>query len=495
MLLLAVSFLSFLLAIQASPLDQVLTYIDDHQDDYVQHLKEWVAIQSESGDPLKRDSAIEMVHVVGEAIKRLGGSVELADVGSEELTNGRTIPLPPVILAELGMDPNKATICIYGHLDVQAARLEDGWTTDPYVLTERDGKLYGRGASDDKGPVLAWLHAIEAFQKLKQELPVNLKFIFEAMEESGSKGLEKLLIERNATFFSNVDYIVISDSGWLSSKPVLTYGTRGLCYFFVEVQCAKQDLHSGLYGGMIHEAMNDLIALFGSLVNSTGHILIPDIDADVVPLTSEELLLYEAIEFNPDHFKDSIGASRLRHEAKEDILLHRWRYPALSIHGIEGAFSGPGAKTVIPAKVTGKFSIRLVPNMDPNVVNRQVTAYLNQVFAERRSPNKLQVFSNGGSKAWVAEVTDKQYAAGQRAIRRVFGVEAELIREGGTIPIARSLQQSTQKSVLMLPIGGAGDAIHSQDESISRDNYINGTKLFVAYLDEISQLKEPRPTL
>ncbi|XP_051879929.1 cytosolic non-specific dipeptidase-like [Pristis pectinata] len=488
MLMLAVFHLFFLLVTQASPLDQVLKYIDDHQDDYVKHLKEWVSIQSESGDPLKRDKVIEMVHIAGKAIESLGGSVELTDLGTEELPDGKMIPLPPVVLGELGTDPNKTTVCIYGHIDVQPARIEDGWATDPYVLTERNGKLYGRGASDDKGPVLAWLHAIEAVQALKQELPVNLKFIFEAMEESGSKGLEKILSEKNATYFSNVDYIVISDSGWLSSNPALTYGTRGLCYFLVEVQCAKQDLHSGLYGGVVHEAMTDLIALLDSLVNSTGHILIPDIDEDVVPLTNEEHLLYKTIEFNPEGFKDNIGATRLRHETKEDLLLHRWRFPSLSIHGIEGAFSGPGAKTVIPAKVIGKFSIRLVPDMDPNKVNRQVATYLSQVFAERRSPNKLRITLNNGSKAWVADVTDKQYVAGRRAISRVFGVEAELIRGGGTIPIVRMFQQTMQKSVMMLPIGGAGDAIHSQDESISRDNYINGTKLLAAYLAEISQL-------
>ncbi|XP_067888619.1 cytosolic non-specific dipeptidase-like [Heterodontus francisci] len=476
-------------AMQASsPLDQVFQYIDDHQDDYIQHLKEWIAIQSESGNPTKRHEVIQMIQTLGKTINRLGGSVELTELGKEQLPNGKMIPLPPVVLGELGKDPNKTTVCIYGHVDVQPARIEDGWVTDPYVLTEKDGNLYGRGSSDDKGPVLAWLHAIEAFQALKQELPVNLKFIFEGMEESGSRGLDELLRQKNDTFFSNVDYIVISDSGWLSKKPALTYGTRGLCDFFVEVQCANQDLHSGLYGGSVHEAMTDLIALLDSLVNSTGHILIPGINADVAPLTDEELHLYEAIEFNLEYFKHTIGTTELLHKTKEDVLLHRWRFPSLSIHGIEGAFSGPGSKTVIPAKVTGKFSIRLVPNMDPEKLSNQVTTYLNRVFEERGSPNKLRITLQSGSKAWVTDVRDKQYDAGRRAIRKVFGVEAEMIREGGSIPVARTLQHTTQRSVIMLPICGSDDAIHSQNEKLSRGNYINGTKLFAAYLDEISQL-------
>ncbi|XP_048385084.1 cytosolic non-specific dipeptidase isoform X1 [Stegostoma tigrinum] len=471
-----------------SPLDQVLQYIDEHQDDYVQHLKEWIAIQSESGTPTKRDEVIRMMHVVGETIKRLGGTIELTDMGNEELPSGKIIPLPPVVLGELGKDPNKTTVCIYGHADVQPARINDGWTTDPYVLTEKNGNLYGRGSSDDKGPILAWLHAIEAFQALKQDLPVNLKFIFEGMEESGSSGLDDLLTKKNETFFSNVEFIVISDGAWLSKKPALTYGTRGLCYFTIEVQGANQDLHSGSHGGTVHEAMTDLIALLDSLVNSSGHILIPGIDSDVVPLTDEECLLYEPIEFNLEAFKHIIGTSELLHKTKVDVLLHRWRFPSLSIHGIEGAFSGPGTKTVIPAKVKGKFSIRLVPNMDPEKLSNQVKKYLNGVFAERRTPNKLRVTLQSGSKAWSADVTDKQYNAGRRAIRKVFGIEADLIRAGGTIPIARTLQHTTQKSVMMLPIGGADDGIHSQNEKLSREIYINGTKLFAAFITEISQL-------
>ncbi|GCC23779.1 hypothetical protein chiPu_0002177 [Chiloscyllium punctatum] len=170
------------------------------------------------------------------------------------------------------------------------------------------------------------------------------------------------------------------------------------------------------------------------------------------------------------------------------MAIHRWQFPSLSIHGIEGAFSGPGTKTVIPAKVKGKFSIRLVPNMDPEKLRNQVKTYLNGVFAERRSPNEQRVTLQSGSKAWLADVTDKQYNVRQRAIRKIFGIEADLIRAGGTIPIARTFQHTMQKSVMMLPIGGADNGIHSKNEKLSRENYINGTKLFAAFMIETSQL-------
>lgn len=137
-------------------------------------------------------------------------------------------------------------------MDVQPALIEDGWDTEPFELTEKDGKLYGRGSTDDKGPVLCWIHAIEGFQKLGIEIPVNIKFIFEGMEESGSEGLDELLFARKDSFLADVDYVCISDNYWLGKeKPCITYGLRGVCYFFVEIQCAAKDLHSGVFGGNV----------------------------------------------------------------------------------------------------------------------------------------------------------------------------------------------------------------------------------------------------
>ncbi|NXE52371.1 CNDP1 dipeptidase, partial [Casuarius casuarius] len=153
------------------------------------------------------------------------------------LPDGQNLPLPPVILAELGKDPQNPTVCFYGHVDVQPAKKDDGWKTDPYTLTEINGNLYGRGATDNKGPVLAWINAVETFRALKLAMPVNFKFVIEGMEEAGSLGLEELLEEEKQCFFADVDYIVISDNVWLSNrKPALTYGTRGNACFFVEVK-------------------------------------------------------------------------------------------------------------------------------------------------------------------------------------------------------------------------------------------------------------------
>ncbi|KAK2094219.1 Beta-Ala-His dipeptidase [Saguinus oedipus] len=247
-----------------APLEKVFQYIDLHQDEFVQLLKEWVAIESDSVQPVPhfRQQLFRMMAVAADMLQRLGAHVTSVDMGSQQvlwgslppreltlldLPDGQSLPIPPVILAELENDPTKATVCFYGHLDVQPADRADGWLTDPYMLTEVDGKLYGRGATDNKGPVLAWINAVSAFRALEQalerrqgvsskDLPVNVKFIIEGMEEAGSVALEELMEKEKDRFFSGVDYIVISDNLWISKrKPALTHGTRGNSYFTVEV--------------------------------------------------------------------------------------------------------------------------------------------------------------------------------------------------------------------------------------------------------------------
>lgn len=472
-------------------LPALFKYVDEHQDLYVKRLAEWVAIQSVSAWPEKRGEIKRMMEVAAKEIERLGGTCELVDIGKQKLPDGTEIPLPPVILGRLGSDPGKKTVCVYGHLDVQPAALDDGWDSEPFVLEERDGKLYGRGSTDDKGPVLAWLNSIEAYQQIKQEVPVNLKFCFEGMEESGSEGLDDLIFARKDTFFKDVDYICISDNYWLGkNKPCITYGLRGICYFFIEVECCAKDLHSGVYGGSVHEAMTDLIALMDSLVDRKGKILIPGIYEAVAHLSKEEEKIYQAIDFDLQEYAGDIGAQKLLHNTKEDILMHRWRYPSLSLHGIEGAFSASGAKTVIPKKVIGKFSIRLVPDMDPKKVEKQVQDHLTKRFAQQESPNKFKVYMGHGGKPWVADFNHPHFMAGRKAMKTVFNVEPDLTREGGSIPVTLTFQEATGKNVMLLPVGSADDGAHSQNEKLNRYNYIQGVKLLGAYLHEVAQLAD-----
>eukprot|EP00158_Paraphelidium_tribonemae_P005133 Partr_v1_DN27181_c1_g1_i1_m15935 putative Metallopeptidase M20 family len=331
-------------------------FIDQHSDYFIGKLKDAVAIPSVSSQLEHRPDVVKMADWLEHEMTRLKVSVTRADVGTQEL-EGKSVQLPPVLLGTYGTDPKKKTLLVYGHYDVQPALVEDGWATDPWHLTQdSEGRLFGRGASDDKGPVIAWLWVIEAHQKLNLELPVNLKMCFEGMEESGSEGLDDLIKLEAGRYFQGVDCVCISDNYWLGkTKPCLTHGLRGVSYFTVEVAGPGKDLHSGVFGGTIHEPMTDLVQIMSRLVTTTGKILVPGVMDQVAALTPEEKARYENLDFSMAGFHESLGAKNTVHDDEMNTLLNRWRYPSLSLHGIEGAFYASGAKTVIPAKVIGKF--------------------------------------------------------------------------------------------------------------------------------------------
>jgi len=437
---------------------------------------------------------VRMVEWTVKRLKALSFSTEVRDVGMQTMEDGSKIKLPPVIFATLGNDPNKLNLLIYGHLDVQPAKMSDGWNPkyEPFTLTEDGLNLYGRGSTDDKGPVLGWLHCIEAYQKSGVALPVNIKMVLESMEECGSEGLEELLEKEKSKFLKGVDLVTISDNYWLGTeKPCLTYGLRGLCYIHVEIECGTKDLHSGVFGGAVQEALPDLIWLLDQLLDSKGQILIPGILDSVAPLDEEEKKLYKEVDFCTKAFQSDAGVRSLRcPDDKEATLMNRWRYPALSIHGIEGAFADPGSKTVIPRKVTGKFSIRLVPNQDPVVIEKLVNNYLNKKWAERKSGNKMTILPGHSGKPWMAKYNHPNYQAAAKAIELVYKEKPQYTREGGSIPITLTFQELTGRNVLLLPMGQSDDGAHSQNEKISKRNYLCGTKVFAAYMQEVSKLNK-----
>lgn len=410
------------------------------------------------------------------------------DVGEHEL-EGQKVKLPPIVLGELGNDPKKLTVLVYGHYDVQPALLSDGWNSDPFTLTEdKTGRLFARGSSDDKGPIIGWLWAVEAFQKLGMELPVNLKFCYEGMEESGSEGLDDLIKKEAKNYFANVDCVCISDNYWLGkNKPCLTHGLRGVSYYHLEVKGPGQDLHSGVFGGTIHEPMTDLVYLLSKLVSPDGKILVPGVMDSVAPLTEEEKQRYKNLDFNMTDFQGAVGAKNNLFDNEMDTLMRRWRYPSLSLHGVEGAFYAAGAKTVIPSKVIGKFSIRTVPNQDPKQITQLVKKYVEEEFAKLKSKNSIKVSCHHEGRWWLSSPDHWNFVAGSKAIESVFGVKPDFTREGGSIPVTLTFQEELNKNVLLLPMGACDDGAHSINEKIDRRNYIEGIKLLGAYLHHLAK--------
>ena len=375
-----------------------------------------------------------MGHFLVDELTALGATAEVRSLGLQEGKAG--LQLPPVIVARYGSSPSKRTILVYGHYDVQPASKEDGWNSDPFTLTVDDeGRMYGRGSTDDKGPVVGWLNSIQAHQEAGIEYPVNLLMCFEGMEESGSDGLEDFVRTecRPGGYFETVDAVCISDSYWLGTdKPCLTYGTRGCNYFHVTISGPGQDLHSGGFGGAMQEPMVDLVRVLGSLVDSTGNIQIPHIMDEVTPLTDEEKALYGSINYAMSDLHEAAGSKTTIFDNKDQALMATWRYPSLSIHGIEGAFYGPGGKTVIPAKVTGKFSIRTVPDMQIDKVNDLVSSYIHETFAKLGSKNTLEVApSETPGSWWVSNPWHWNFTAAGKATEMVYGVKPDLTRGGG----------------------------------------------------------------
>jgi Cys-Gly metallodipeptidase DUG1 len=449
-------------------------------------LYEYVAAQSTvSLSPVaNRD---QMGRFLASELEALGAEVQQRPLGKQP--GKEHLDLPPVVIARYGNDKSKRTILVYGHYDVQPAGIEDGWATDPFKLTvDEKGRMYGRGSTDDKGPVLGWLNAIEAHQKAGVEFPVNLLCCFEGMEEHGSEGLDDFINAEAKEFFKDADAVCISDNYWLGTeKPCLTYGLRGCNYYSIAVSGPGQDLHSGVFGGTAQEPMTDLVRILGKLVDTDGKILIPGINEFVAPVTEEEKTLYAPIAFTMDNIHESLGSKTTIYPDKERTLMARWRYPSLSIHGVEGAFSSPGAKTVIPAKVIGKFSIRTVPDMDSETVTELVYKYVKDEFAKLNSKNTLDVFLQHDGKWWVASPKHWNFIAAAKAVKEVFGVEPDMTREGGSIPVTITFEQATGKNVLLLPMGSSTDAAHSINEKLDRRNYIEGTKLLGAYLHYVAE--------
>lgn len=288
-------------------------------------------------------------------------------------------------------------------------------------------------------------------------------------------------------FFKDADAVCISDNYWLGTeKPCLTYGLRGCNYYSVAVSGPGQDLHSGVFGGTAQEPMTDLVRLLATLVDTNGQILIPGINDLVAPVTDEEKKLYGSIAFTMDNIHESLGSKTTIYPDKERTLMARWRYPSLSVHGIEGAFSTPGAKTVIPAKVTGKFSIRTVPDMDSETVTHLVKEHLTTQFERLHSKNTLNVSLQHDGKWWVSSPKHWNFNAAAKAVKEVFGVAPDMTREGGSIPVTITFEQATGKNVLLLPMGSSTDAAHSINEKLDRRNYIEGTKLLGAYLHYVA---------
>ena len=440
-------------------------------------LDEFVSLPSVSSDPTKKENCLNTAQFLANFLYSLGMEVKLGNA-----VDGKN----PIVMGRLGKEEDARTLVLYGHYDVQPAQFDDGWDTEPFHLTEKDGYLYGRGATDCKGPTTTALFALKELMD-EGDLPVNIRVMYEGEEESGSAGFEET-ITANKDFFGKVDGIVIMDNYWLGEeRACLSYGLRGLTYMAIKIKGPSSDQHSGSEGGVIREPMTDLIELLNSLVDGSGKAHIPGFYNTVREMTTEEEKLFDDIEFDVETHRKNLGVDRLLVENVKELLIKRWREPTLSIHGIEGAFSGPGGKTVIPRTVIGKVSMRLVPDQDPKGIADLFRSFVEAEFKKMDSPNHLAVETLSTGEWWVGDPSNYLFSAADEAIQEVWKHKPMYTREGGSIPIVPFLERTFEAPAMMLSIGQGTDGAHSQNEKIRILNLENGVRVLKKMLTKLGE--------
>jgi len=319
------------------------------------------------------------------------------------------------------------------------------------------------------------------------KLPVNLKLFVEGME--GEPDALRDLVLREAEdggFLADVDSFCASVNSWLGPRtPCLTYGLRGLVTVSVTVTLGSHDLTSGSHGGALREPMLDIAMLAASVVSPTGVILIDGVNELVAPLGEDERQLYNGLDFECEEYRRTLEINGpLAHGSAETVLMHRWRYPTLSIHSIRSTASACGEHHIIPASATLQFSMRLVPDMEPVQVERLTRRHLTMAFARLSSGNRFEMDVKKGARPWLTDWHHPNYEAAKRAVQSVYGAEPDMTREGTSLAIASILEEATGKSLCLLPLAASDDCGRTANEKVDRGHYLNGIKVIGRYLEE-----------
>ena len=389
----------------------------------------------------------------------------------------------PVTYGEKIIDPAKPTVLIYAHMDVMPVDPINLWTSPPFKPEIRDGKIWGRGAEDNKGQ--SFMHA-KAFELMVRTntLPCNVKFMIEGEEEIGSPNLGKWCEQHKEML--KADIILVSDTSMIArDMPSITTGLRGLAYWQVEVTGPNRDLHSGLYGGAVANPINVLAKLIAQMTDEKGRITIPGFYDDVLDISAEERALLAQAPFNLETYKKSIAVDEISGEEGYSTTERTGIRPSFDVCGIWGGYMGEGAKTVMPSKAFAKISTRLVPNQDHEKI-----AILFKEHFESISPKsvKVEVTSLHGGQAYGCPITVPAYQAAEKAYLDTYGKRPVPVRSGGSIPIISTFEKVLGIKSILMGFGLDSDAIHSPNENFPLEQFYNGIKtipLFYKYFAEI----------
>lgn len=453
-------------------MEQVLKYINDNRENFIHELKEFLKIPSISTLAENKKDINNCASFVMEKLKQAGMS--RAEIFQSE---GH-----PIVYGEWLGAPGKPTILIYGHYDVQPVDPLDLWDTPPFEPTIKNGKIYARGATDDKGQVFMHFKSVEAFFKTVGSPPLNIKFIIEGEEEIGSEHLEPFI--NNNLDLLKCDAVLISDTSlYAPGVPTLTYGLRGLAYMEVEVTGPNRDLHSGSFGGAVGNPVNTLTQMISKLHDKKGKVTIPGFYKDVLNVTKKERANYNRLKFSEKNFAKDLGVVKLHGEKGYSTLERIWARPTLDCNGIFGGFTGKGAKTVLPAKATAKISMRLVPNQDPNKVAQQFTKYIKKLTPKYV---KVKVSNLHGGYPSMTSLDSKASIAAAKAMEKAFGKKTVFIREGGSIPIVTVFAKKLKAPVVLMGLGLNSENLHSPNEHFDLNHFHLGIISSANFVEEFS---------
>ena len=446
-------------------------FVTQNRDRFLTELKEFIRIPSVSTLPSHRADIDRAADFVANKLRSAG--MENAEVIS---TSGH-----PLVYADWLHAPGKPTVLCYGHYDVQPAEPLDLWISPPFEPTERNGNLYARGAVDDKGQMYMHIKAIEALRAVNGNLPVNVKFLIEGEEEVGGASIARYVAENKEKL--RADVALVSDTAmYAEGMPTLCIGLRGLVYLEVEANGPANDLHSGLYGGAAPNAVYGLVELLAKAKDASGTIRIPGIYDDVEEPASAELASWKQLPFHEEQFlANEVGSNALTGEPDRSVLERVWSRPTFEVHGIAGGFTGPGAKTVIPAKATAKVSFRLVPRQEPEKI---IAAFRGWVSKNTPAGIQTDVRVLSASPGLVVNPDQTAIQVAARAFGDIFGKPTVFIRSGGSIPIVGDFATHLGIPTILMGFGLPDDGLHAPNEKYKLENYFLGIMTVAHFLEQ-----------
>ena len=434
-------------------------YIEENKDRFLDELFELIRIPSISAESEHKDDMVRCANKWKDLL--LAAGADRAEVMPSEGN--------PVVYGEKMIDPAKPTVLVYGHYDVMPVAPLDLWKTQPFEPVVKDGKIWARGADDDKGQSFMQAKAFEYMVKTNQ-LPCNVKFMIEGEEEIGSGSLYGFCEQHKEMLKSDV--ILVSDTSMIAPDvPSITSGLRGLCYWEVEVTGANHDLHSGIYGGAVANPINVLCKMIADLHDADHHITIPGFYDDVLVISDEERALMAQAPFNEEAYKKELDIDAVVGEKGYSTKERTGIRPCLDVCGIWGGHTGEGSKTVLPSKAYAKISTRLVANQDYQKISQLFQEYFESVAPQGV---RVKVTPSHGGAAYVAPLELKAYKAAEKAMTETFGKRPIPTRSGGSIPIVAGFERILGTKSILMGFGLGSDDIHAPNENYPLAQFLKG---------------------